>query len=386
MVRLHKHNQAEDTTMPNLKLFLHINNLLTTLHEEEGPQLTTLALMVTGLFFGRHVQLWMMALWCPWEVQLLSTVRRFERFVADEGVDVQALFEPFVWAMAASLGHETAYLIIDCTQAGPKCRALVIGLAYHGTILPLRWRTVKGKKGHLKGQQQQELLAEVWPYFRHHQRVVVLGDAEFSNEAVITWLRQVGWDFIFRFQHRYQLRLTPESPWQTAKTIYQEAGVKAGQVRHWQPEAYTQAHAIPHLTMTVHWDEDEEDPLCLIGTLPPQAVPHRIYQMRFWIETLFGQQKSRGFALNRTRMTTPQHIDRLLLAVAIATCLTLGLGTHLVIIKQTKRVDRSDRRDLSLFQLGWRYLFRLLALNRLTDIKIRFSWHFQLPPPGFQAT
>jgi hypothetical protein len=370
--------------MPNLKLFLHINNLLTTLHEEDNSHLTTLALMVTGLFFGRHVQLWMIALWCPWDVALLSTVRRFERFVADPRVDVSALFEPFVWAMAASLGNETAYLIIDCTQAGPKCRTLVIGLAYHGTILPLRWRTVKGKKGHLKGQMQQALLAEVWPYFRHHRRVVVLGDAEFSNEVVINWLRQVGWDFVFRFQHRYQLQLTPESAWQTAKTIYQEAGVQPGEVHHWRPAAYTEAHAIPHLTMTVHWDQEEAEPLCLISTLAVEEAPHCIYQMRFWIETLFGQQKSRGFALHRTQMTTPEHIDRLLLAIAIATCLTLGLGTHLVIINQTKRVDRADRRDLSLFQLGWRYLFRLLALNRLSELKVRFSWHFKLPPPGCQ--
>jgi hypothetical protein len=69
MVGLYKHDQTEDTTMPNLKLFLHINNLLTSLHEEENAHLTTLALLVTGLFFGRHVQLWMMALRCPWEVQ-----------------------------------------------------------------------------------------------------------------------------------------------------------------------------------------------------------------------------------------------------------------------------------------------------------------------------
>jgi hypothetical protein len=186
--------------------------------------------------------------------------------VADPQVDIHALFEPSVWAMQASLSNETAFLIIDCTQEGSKCRTLVIGPAYHSTILPLRWHTVKGKKGHLKGKIQQELLAEVWPYFRHHRRVDVLGDAEFSNEPVINWLRQVGWGFIFRFQHRYQLRLTPESQWQTAKTIYQQAGIKPGEVHHWRPAAYTEAHAIPDLTMTVHWDKDEEEPLCLIGT------------------------------------------------------------------------------------------------------------------------
>lgn len=370
--------------MPNLKLFLHINELLTTLHEENNPRLSTLALMVTGLFFGRHVQLWNIALWCPWDVQLLSTVRRFERFVADKRVNVHAIFEPFILAMQASLGQETAYLLIDCTQAGPKCRTLVIGLAYHGTILPLCWRTVKGKKGHLKGNIQQELLAEVMPYFQYHKRVVVLGDAEFSNEVVISWLRQIGWDFVFRFQHRYQLQLTSESEWQTAKTIYEEANVQPGNVQHWQPTGYTEAHAIPDLTVTVQWEKDEEEPICLVSTLKVDELPHRIYEMRFWIETLFGQQKSRGFALNRTHMTTPEHIDRLMLAIAIASCLVLGLGTHLVIIKQTKRVDRSDRRDLSLFQMGWRYLFRLLALNRLFQFKMRFSWQFQLPPPGFQ--
>jgi len=369
--------------MPNLKLFLHINNLLTTIHGK-NHRLTTLSLMVTGLFFGRHVQLWMMALWCPWDVNLLSTVRRFERFVADDKVDIHAIFEPFVLAMQASLGNETAYLIIDCTQAGPKCRTLVIGIAYHGTILPLRWKTVKGKKGHLKGEMQQALLAEVYPYFQHQKRVVVLGDAEFSNEVVISWLQQIHWGFVFRFQHRYQVQLTPDGPWQTAKEVYQQDGIQAGDVRHWQPVGYTEAHAIPNLTMTVQWGKDEEEPICLISTLPPHESPHVIYEMRFWIETLFGQQKSRGFALDRTRMTTPAHIDRLMLAIAVASCLTLGLGTHLFIIKQTKRVDRADRRDLSLFQIGWRYLFRLLALNRLSELTMRFSWQFQLPPPGYQ--
>jgi hypothetical protein len=216
---------------------------------------------------------------------------------------------PGVWRLASAAFSKAAANCSACST--------VIGLAYHGTILPLRWRTVKGKKGHLKGEIQQALLAEVWPYLRHHRRVVVLGDAEFSNEPVIAWLCQVGWDFVFRFQHRYQLQLTPASPWQTAKTIYQEAGVKPGDVHHWRPAAYTEAHAIPHLTMTVHWDQDEEEPLCLFSTLAIDEASHCVYQMRFWIETLFGQQKSRGFALNRTQMTTPAHIDRLLLAILV---------------------------------------------------------------------
>ena len=38
--------------------------------------------------------------------------------------------------------------------------------------------------------------------------------------------------------------------------------------------------------------------------------------MRYWIETLFGNHKSRGFQLARTYLTNPEHIDRLILAIA----------------------------------------------------------------------
>jgi hypothetical protein len=109
-----------------------------------------------------------------------------------------------------------------------------------------------------------------------------------------------------------------------------------------------------------------------------------VYERRFWIETLFGNCKSRGFGLARTHLTDPEHIDRLILAIAIATCMTLGLGTHLVLSQQTARVDRADRRDLSLLQIGWRWLRRLLALDRLPEFKMVFSSHSILPKPDFR--
>ena len=87
--------------------------------------------------------------------------------------------------MQASLGNETAYLLIDCTQAGKKCRTLMIGLAYHGTVLPIVWKTVRGNKGHVTGEFHRTLMEQVYPLFRYHRRVVVLGYAEFSNEKVI---------------------------------------------------------------------------------------------------------------------------------------------------------------------------------------------------------
>ena len=375
--------------MSNNKLFKWSRNLLHKTYQGREGQvkdhlMTTLAMMVTGLLLAPHVQLFAIAMCVPWDIKLQSLVRRFERFVADGRVDVQVYFEPFVRAMQASLGNETAYLIIDCTKAGSSCRTLFIGLAYHGTVLPLIWKTIKGKKGHVKGEFQRSLLEKLYPKFSYHRHVIVLGDAEFSNEAVISWLLSHHWDFVLRFQSNYRLQTEPGQDCLSALEIYQEHQIQAGQVAHWERVAFTQAHQIPNLTFTVHWEADADEPLCLISSLPACQLPHLVYDMRFWVETLFGNQKSRGYQLARSQMNTPEHIDRLFLALAIATYIALGLGTHLIVIKQTDQVDRADRRDLSLFQLGWRWLYRLLALDRLHDIKIVFRWNFKLPAPGFQ--
>jgi hypothetical protein len=371
----------------NQHLYTQTKDLLHQFHKGGLPDhlLNTLAMMITGLFLGRHVQLWDIAVWVPLPIQLTSLVRRFERFIADPRVVVGVFFKPFVLACIATLGNETAYLIIDCTQAGQKCRTLVVGLAYHGTILPLAWQTSQGKKGHLKGECHRALLQQVYPYLQLHRRVIVLGDAEFSNEPVIRWLLSVGWDFVLRFQHSYLLQTQPDAAWQAADNLAQGVGLRAGQVRHWADLSYTQEHQIPGLTVTVNWGEHEAEPWYLVSSLPASEVPHLLYPKRFWIETLFGHHKSRGFQLARTHLTEPAQIDRLVLALAIATYITLGLGTDLIVTGQTKLVDRTDRRDLSLFQLGWRYLYRLLALDRLVAFKIRFRWDIKLPPAGFQA-
>jgi hypothetical protein len=370
----------------NQALYVWLEDFLQNIYADKNIDniyVKTLAMMITGMLLGPHVQLFAIAMCVPLLIKLSSIVRRFERFVADEQVKVEKYFEPFVRAMIISLGNETAYLLIDCTQAGRKCRTLFIGLAYHATVLPVVWKTLKGKKGHVKGQFQKELLAQVHRQFQHCRQVIVLGDAEFSNEPVINCLRPKNWGFVFRFQSNYRIQLAKDGAWQSAQEIYEAAGLKPGQVKHWQIAAFTELHQIPHLTMTVHWEVGAEEPLCLISNLTPDQQPHLIYDMRYWVETLFGNCKARGFQLARTHMTTPDHIDRLLLGIAIATCLALGLGTHLIVINQADQVDRADRRDLSLFQLGWRWLFRLLALNRLHELRIVFRWDFTLPPPGF---
>ncbi|MFN8454887.1 MAG: hypothetical protein U0401_09505 [Anaerolineae bacterium] len=156
--------------MANQQLYLAMKTLLQQTYQGQNQAvadhlLKTLAMMVTGVILGPHVQLYAMAMCVPVPIKLASIVRRFSEFVADDRVDARSLFAPFVYAMQATLSAERVYLIIDCTKVGPQCRVLVIALVYHGTVLPIIWQTIAGKKGHVKGEFQKSLLAKVHTYF-----------------------------------------------------------------------------------------------------------------------------------------------------------------------------------------------------------------------------
>jgi hypothetical protein len=218
--------------MPARQLFLHVRGLICGHHKTPvNHVLETLALLVSGLLLGRSAQLWEIAVWIPWDLQLTSGVRRFERWLADPQVKVAELFAPFVRAMQATLGHETVYLILDCTQVGSRCRTLLASLAYHETVLPLAWQSIAGKKGHVTGAFQKALLERLQPYLKAYPHVIVLGDAEYCNETVITWVRQQPWDFVFHTRETPLVRTTDDPAWQPVAEILDHSELCAGQVR-----------------------------------------------------------------------------------------------------------------------------------------------------------
>jgi hypothetical protein len=88
----------------------------------------------------------------------------------------------------------------------------------------------------------------------------------------------------------------------------------------------------------------------------------RQYARRMGIEQSFRDDKSGGFDLAHTRLHHPDRLERLLLAVAIATLWCHELGEHVLEQGEAcrRQIDPGPRRELSLFQLGLRWLKRCL--------------------------
>jgi hypothetical protein len=80
-----------------------------------------------------------------------------------------------------------------------------------------------------------------------------------------------------------------------------------------------------------------------------------------WVEEMFADFKGHGFDLESTQLRHFERLSRLTLAVAMVYVWLVVYGAEVVKRGQRRLVDRSDRRDHSLFRLGLNMLDRCLA-------------------------
>jgi hypothetical protein len=84
------------------------------------------------------------------------------------------------------------------------------------------------------------------------------------------------------------------------------------------------------------------------------------YKKRAQIETLFSDQKSRGFQIHKSHLSEPKRLSRLLIASCLAYIWIVYLGVCALQEEWMKRLHRRKCCYLSLFRLGLRLLARAL--------------------------
>jgi hypothetical protein len=341
------------------------------LPQERITRLRNLALMVVSLLASTDCHLSSLAEVIPLEATDLSIEQRLRRWLKNQRINVTEWYMPFVKAALQIYQPAVVYVIMDTTQYGPACRALVVGIAYTGQIIPIDWRVVKGKKGHTDAKLQNELLTEIRPYLPPSRSVVLVADSEFSAVELLKPITDWGWQYIIRVKSSTLIHRLGEP----MQPLAQEP-LHVGQTRVWRRVYWTLKHYFGPLMVIGTWQPGEDVPLYVItNTDNPQAAL-LVYSWRFWIEPLFGDFKGRGFRLGLTRLRDPERLSRLLLVACIAFLWTLSVGSHIFHTPRQHWVDRANRNDRSFFQLGYRYLKRLLKLDQPLWItfQIRSAW------------
>lgn len=204
-------------------------------------QLGTLALMITGLVQGKNVQLPKMAVEAPTKAKTDSTVRRFQRWLTNDGIEVEVEYLPIAEALLRSLCITPRQLVIDGSTAGRGCVCMMIGIVYKNRLLPLTWLTYQGKKGHASAQQHLEIIKQLLPMVPAEADITLLGDGEYDDTELLAWLTlNTRWRYVVRTAKNIQLGWGPQQ-----QRIDEKLPVKPGEQRILAQMAFTEARFGP---------------------------------------------------------------------------------------------------------------------------------------------
>jgi len=311
-------------------------------------RVTNLVWLMFGIFQSRSVQLNLLVRKLPIRAKKLSLVTRMGRFLSNEGVRVREWYEPSARTILANAGRSGGVrLLIDATKVSSGHGLLLVSVAYRRRSVPLAWTWVRTKRGHSTTAKQVKLLAYVQSLCPVGVNIALAGDCEFDHPLLIENVKQWGWTYALRQAKHYLVWTHAQNHWQRLDKL----ALAPGESRWWGGVLLTATSPFPtHLV--AHWQRDQKAPWYLAtNLLYPQAAV-RLYSRRMWIEEMFGDLKKHGFDLEMTHLRHFLRLSRLTLVVCLLYLWLLTLGEHVLHHHLCGQVDRTDRRDLSIFRLG----------------------------------
>ena len=354
----------------NLRRYRAIRDALTQCYPGQpsstvARHLITLAALISGIVGSKSTQLPHIAAKVPNGTKPESRAKRFARWCDNAHILEEVYFLPYVDVLLRHLALQTVVLVMDGSGVGRGCTALMLHVVYKGRALPLAWRVRQAPKGHLPEDLHialVELRREVIPEEAH---VVFLGDGECDGTKLQDTRTKAGWSYVCR------TAMSTVATWEGETFRLDTLGAcsKPGTLVAFQEVQFTREAYGPVMVLSC-WAKGYHEPLYLVSNMAQAEEACRWYEKCFRIETFFSDQKSRGFHIHKSHMSDVQRLSRLLIAACLAYIWIVYLGSLCEADGWKPVIHRRKRCDLSLFQLGLRFLDYLL--NEEMPIPVEF--------------
>ena len=333
---------------------------------ERLTRVRTFAALMAGIMQSKSVHLSHIALKIPARAKELSIVRRLERLLDNAAVHVREWYAPIARAWLASAARSTGEirLIMDTTKVSFAHQLLMVALAFQRRAIPIAWTWRRGAKGHSSARVQIALLAYVGSLLPGGVPVLIVGDSEFEAGELQAQLERWGWGYVLRQKPNNQVQTAQKHSWQAFRSLVTRAGqsvwVRGGRL--------TRKHA-RRVNLLAHWAEGEKEAWLLASNLPTRRAALRAYRRRMWLDELFGDLKGHGFDLERSHLRHFARLSRLTLVVVLLYGWLVTTAVRVIKRGLRQQVDRHERRDLSIFQIGLRWIERCM----------KNGWPFTMP-------
>jgi hypothetical protein len=329
-----------------------------------GHQKTGLALMVQGIVLSGTVVLQRIAESLHEHgistVKMASIERRLARFVANERIEVNDVWQQFLPQVMPHWKGKRMTFILDATPYRTDATILYLGLLTHSRVLPVAWAVMPGTT---KWEEKQweivdRLMSQVKEHVEKEADCTLIADRGLTGFALVQLCAKHHWHYLLRVcaDHTCRRKMNGKwsKRWMKFSTFIQKKGQQwYGAAKVWQ-EQTIETH------VSAYWSEDFKEPWLLISDRPSSKQRIREYALRMRVESTFQDTKSRGWDLESSWIKNLARLERLLLALFLAIWWVTHLAASCIHHGKRTLFDRVDRRDKGLFRLGRLWLLDIL--------------------------
>lgn len=325
-------------------------------------QLANWLWITVGILQADSIALSHIATYLPGSALAESRVTTIRRWLMNFKVDVWSFYRPILEHALHGWQSVHALVILDgVTVFNDRWQIFRLSLAHGRRAIPLVW-LVLPTEGLTHVEVLESMLRRAAEFLNPRVRqVTFLADRGFRDCDWAELCLKIGWNYVIRLANNTcigfadgqwvrldQIAVTPQD------CLALQNVLVARSVR-WP------AHVT--VTRTRPDAKRKSEVVAVMSNRPAGRQRLREYAQRMDIDESFRDDKSSGFDMEHTRLQHPERLERLLLAIALATLWCHELGEHVIAQgeKIRRMIDPGPKRELSLFQLGLRWLKRCLA-------------------------
>jgi hypothetical protein len=239
------------------------------------------------------------------------------RVLSNRHIDAGEVMAPFARELLTQEtgANKTLVLSIDQSQISERFQMLMISLRHGERAVPLGW-SVKETQGGMGFAAQEPLLEQVLAVLPDDAQVVLMGDRFYGTPDLIEWCRSNRWGWRLRLKDNLTLR-------------FEGKETKLAELATREQRFLTNVR-ITHKAVRTHigivQDKGHKEPWIIAMSEPPDYFKTMDYGMRWGIECMFSDLKSRGFSLEETQLRYADRVERLVLVMALALYFAVSCG------------------------------------------------------------
>ncbi len=202
---------------------------------------------------------------------------------------------------------DTIVLSLDQSEIGHQYAILMISIRYQDRAIPLHWLVREGQ-ANVGFHEYVDLLDEIHDFMQvnfKNRKIILMADRFYACTDLVSWLNDSDWDYRLRLKSNVDVL-----GYQTLNKFSDLENTKLFSVDN---------ILIFNQTTNLSWlkEPGHKEGWAIISKQKSGKNTALDYGLRWGIESMFSDFKSRGFEINKTNIRKSSRLERMILLIAL---------------------------------------------------------------------